>query len=79
MNTVSISQLKASPAKIVSASEDYPVAVEKRNKIKAYLVGKELYEKLLIYIEDYIDKKAIMETDFSEGKDFETIAHELGI
>lgn len=79
MNTVSISQLKTSPAKIISASDDYPIAVEKRNKIKAYLVGKSLYDKLIAYIENFIDEKAVEETDFSKGKDFEAIAKELGI
>jgi PHD/YefM family antitoxin component YafN of YafNO toxin-antitoxin module len=79
MNRVSISQLKSSPAKIISASDEYPVAVEKRNKIKAYLIGKNLYNKLITYIEDFIDKKTVEKTDFSKGKDFDLVAKELGI
>lgn len=79
MNSVSISQLKTNPAKAIMQSDDYPVAVEKRNKVKAYLIGKDLYEKLIAYIEDYIDKKTIEKTDFSKGKDFESVAKELSI
>ena len=79
MNTVSVSQLKSSPAKIISASDDYPIAVKKRNKVEAYLIGKNLYDKLINYVENFIDKKAVEETDFSKGKDFETVAKKLGI
>ena len=79
MNVVSISQLKASPAKILSQAVDYPVAVEKRNKIEAYLLGKNLYEKIVLYIEDFMDKKIVDKTDFSKGEDFEKVARELGI
>ncbi|OGK56057.1 hypothetical protein A3J15_00565 [Candidatus Roizmanbacteria bacterium RIFCSPLOWO2_02_FULL_38_10] len=79
MNTVSISQLKSRPAKIIDRAFDYPIAVEKRNQVKAYLIGKDLYEKLIAYIENYIDNKAIISTDFKKGKDFEDVANELGI
>ena len=79
MDSVSISQLKARPSKAISQSLDYPVAVEKRRKVQAYLVGKDLYEKILSYIEDYIDKKAVEDTDFKKGKDFRAVAEELGI
>lgn len=79
MNTISISQLKIHPSKVISRAGDYPVAIESRNKTKAYLVGKELYEKIVSYIEDYIDRVAIKATDFSKGKDFEEVAEELGI
>ena len=79
MNTISISQLKAAPAKALGKAMDYPLAVEKRNKIEAYLVGKKLFDKIVVYIEDFIDKKAVEKADFSKGKDFETVAEELGI
>ncbi|MFC1726969.1 type II toxin-antitoxin system Phd/YefM family antitoxin [Patescibacteria group bacterium] len=79
MNSVSISQLKARPAKAISQAADYPLAVEKRNQVKAYLVGKELYEKMVAYIEDFIDRSAVAKTDFSKGKDFEKVAKELGL
>lgn len=79
MSSVSISQLKANPSKAISKAFDYPVAVEKRNKVKAYLIGRELYEKITSFVEDYIDKAALKRTDFSKGRDFEEIAKELGI
>ena len=79
MNNVSISQLKINPSRVISQASDYPVAVEKRNQIKAYVIGKELYEKIIAYIEDYLDKLAAKNTDFSKGKDFEKVTKELGL
>jgi prevent-host-death family protein len=79
MSSISISQLKARPSKIIEKALDYPVAIQKRNRIKAYLIGKDLYEKLVSYIENYIDRKAVEETDFAKGKDFEKVAEELDI
>ncbi len=79
MNTVSISQIKINPSKIIAQAEEFPVAVENRNKIKAYLIGKDLYDKLLDYIENVIDKQAIKDADFKKGKDFEVVARKLGI
>lgn len=79
MVRVSISELKTRPSKAISLAQDFPLAVENRNKIKAYLIGKELYEKIVSYIEDYIDKTVVQDTDFSRGRDFEEVAEELGI
>lgn len=79
MTSVSISQLKTKPSKILSLAVDYPVAVGKRNEIKAYLIGKDLYEKLITYLEDLTDQKATRETDFRRGKSFEKVASQLGI
>ncbi|MBU2592537.1 type II toxin-antitoxin system Phd/YefM family antitoxin [Patescibacteria group bacterium] len=79
MNVVSISQLKAHPAGAVNKAADYPLAIQKRNKIVAYLVGKELFEKIVSLIEDVFDRKAIEETDFSKGKAFEKVADQLGL
>lgn len=79
MNTVSISQIKTSPSKIIASADEYPVAIEKRNKIQAYLIGKTLYDKLLAYVENFIDTQAVKTTDFKKGRDFEKVAKELGI
>lgn len=76
---VSISQLKTHPAKMIAQADDYPLVIKNRNQVKAYLLGKALFEKLLFYIEDYIDKKAVMKTDFTRGKDFEAVAQDLGV
>lgn len=79
MTTVSISQLKTNPSQIISQAYDYPVAVEKRNEIKAYLIGRELFEKIALFLEDYMDRKAVEKTDFKKGRDFEKVASELGL
>lgn len=79
MITASISDLKTNPAGIISESLDYPVAIQKRSKTQAYLVGKDIFEKLVAYLEDEIDAKAVKETDFSKGRDFEEIAAEFGL
>lgn len=79
MTTISISQLKANPAAALSSAQDYPLAVQNRNTTQAYLIGKSLFEKLVLYLEDVEDRKIIKETDFSKGRDFEDFAKELGI
>lgn len=79
MTSVSITQLKTSPAKVIAAAADYPVAIQNRNDTQAYIVGKKLFEKLERYAEDYIDKRAIESTDFSKGEDLEQVVKELGL
>lgn len=79
MTTISVSELKANPAAAINQALDYPLAVLSRSKVKAYLVGKDLFEKLLDYLEDMADRKVIAKTDFSKGRDFEEVAKELGL
>lgn len=67
------------PSKAMLEATDYPVAIEKRSDIKAYLVGKDLYEKMIAYLEDYIDINAVRAADFCKGKDFGKIARKLSI
>lgn len=79
MNTVSISQLKMRPAHVIAQAVDYPVAIQSRNKTKAYMIGQQLYEKFIAYIEDSIDAQTVQETDFKKGKNFDRVAAALGI
>lgn len=79
MNSISISQLKINPSKAIQEALDFPLAVENRNKIEAYLVGKDLYEKIASYVEDLVDHKAVVDTDFTKGRDFEKVASELNL
>jgi len=79
MINVSISDLKTNPASIILQSVEYPVAIQKRSKTQAYLVGKDIFEKLVTHLEDQVDKEAIGQTDFSKGRDFEEVAAELGL
>ena len=77
--TISISQLKVHPSKAISKAEDYPVVIKSRNQVKAYLMGKEFFEKIISYIENYVDKRTVRETDFRMGRDFEEVAKKLNI
>lgn len=79
MTTISISQLKLNPAAAISGAQDYPLAVQNRNTTKAYLVGKSLFEKLVTFLEDTEDKRAIKSINLKDKKDFEEFASELGI
>ena len=73
MTTVSISQLKINPSAVFSSAEDYPVAVQKRNKTAGYVVGKAMFEKLVEFVEDSIDRKAIEEADYKHGTPLEDL------
>lgn len=79
MISISVSQLKTNPSAAILQSLDYPLAIESRNKVKAYLIGKDLYEKIVSFVEDYIDTSAVEKTDFSKGRDFEEVVKNLGI
>jgi PHD/YefM family antitoxin component YafN of YafNO toxin-antitoxin module len=79
MTSISISQLKVNPSKAISSADDYPVAIEKHNKVAAYLLGKDLFNDFIEYIENKVDTKSVKDTDFSKGTDFEEFAKELGI
>lgn len=79
MKTVSISQLKIHPAQVLAQATDYPIAVQSRNSVKAYLVGRAMYEKLVEIIEDLVDTAAVKRTNFRKGKKFEDVAADLGV
>ncbi|MBI4066101.1 type II toxin-antitoxin system Phd/YefM family antitoxin [Candidatus Gottesmanbacteria bacterium] len=79
MNTTTISQLKMNPSAVIAQAADYPVAVANRNTVTAYVVGKQLFERLTAYLEDRLDGAAVASADFSKGKDFEKVARDLGI
>lgn len=83
MDTIplSISDLKANPAKAIAQADDYPVAIASRNKVKAYLLGKDIFEKVIEFLEDWEDivaaKNALAHRE--KGRDFEEVAKELGL
>lgn len=74
-----ISQLKMNPSAIIAQATDYPVAVENRNKVAAYLVGKQLFETIIEHLEDRLDASLVAKADFTKGRDFEDVARDLGI
>lgn len=79
MTTITVSELKINPSAAIRRATDYPVAVENRNEITAYLVGKQLFERFLAYLEDREDRAVVEQADFSKGKDFEDVVRSLGI
>ncbi len=79
MTSLSITQLKVNPAKAILASGDYPVAIENRGEVEAYLVGKDLFERLERYVEEFVDKRVVDSADYSSAEDFEEFAKKLGI
>lgn len=79
MTNISISKLKENPSKAIALADDYPVAILKRNKIEAYLIKKDFYEKMVDYFEDIIDARALQEYDPSEGILLEDALKELGL
>lgn len=79
MTQVSISELKKNPSAVLAGAEDYPVAILKRNKTAGYVVGKEIFEKLVEFVEDYVDRKAVEEADYKHGTPLEDLIEELGL
>lgn len=77
--SISVSQLKINPAQAIRDASDAPIAIQKRNKTEAYLVGKDLFDAIVSYIEDFIDRTAVKQSDFSKGREFESVARELGL
>jgi antitoxin StbD len=59
--TVSITELKANPNKVLAESEGAPVAVLSRNSPKAYFVPADLYHEMLEIIEDQYWNELIKE------------------
>jgi len=79
MNSISISQLKVNPSHFILQANEYPIPIEKRNKVTAYLIGSSLFEKIVAYLEEKEDKAAIKTADYKKGKKFEDLAAELNI
>ncbi len=79
MTTISISQLKINPSSVIAQAADYPVMVENRNKVQAYLVGKTLFEKIIALLEEKEDVAAVKNTDFSKSRNFDDVTQELGL
>ncbi len=79
MASVSISQLKMNPSAVFSSAEDYPVAVQKRNKTTGYIVSKAMFEKMVEFVEDALDREVIEKTDFSKGTNLDDVLEELGL
>lgn len=79
MTTATISQVKVNPMAVFNKAVDFPIQIKNREKITGYYLDKDLFEKIIEYLEDIEDTKVINKTDFSKGTDFEEFAKELGI
>lgn len=82
MTSVSISDFKKNPSSVLLAAGDYPVAVQNRSKTAGYVVGTAMFEKLVSFVEDYIDKKAaksLTKKDYKNAVPLEDLAKELGL
>lgn len=79
MTNISVTQLKTNPAKVIDAASDAPVAITRRNKTTGYVVGKDIFEKLVSFVEDYLDKKALKEADYKKGTPLDEVVKELGL
>lgn len=51
--SVSISELKKNPSRIINQSEGAPVAVLNHNKPSAYIIPADVFEALMEKLEDY--------------------------
>lgn len=77
MTSISITNLKANPSSAISASFDYPVAIKNRDKIQSYLIGKGLFERMVSFIEDRIDSKAVEEADYKNAVGLDDVIKDL--
>lgn len=79
MTTATISQVKINPMAVFNSAIDFPVQIQNRNKTAGYFVGKDLFEKMIEYMEDMEDKKVIDSINLDDKSDFEEFAKSLGI
>ena len=59
--SASITELKKSPRKLLNEAKDDAIAILNHNVPTAYLVSKELYEKMIDIIDDYYLSKTVNE------------------
>lgn len=61
--SVSISDLKKNPSRIINESEGAPVAILNHNKPSAYLIPAEAFEALMEKLEDYELSQVVKERE----------------
>ncbi len=59
--TVSVTELKRNFANVIKQADESPVAILNHNRPEAYLLPAAHYERLLAYLEDIEDQKALQE------------------
>lgn len=61
--SVSISDLKKNPSRIINESEGSPVAILNHNRPSAYLIPAEAFETLMEKLEDYELSRVVKERE----------------
>jgi len=61
--SVSISDLKKNPSRIINQSEGAPVAILNHNKPSAYLIPADAFEALMERLEDYELSRVVQERE----------------
>ena len=61
--SVSISDLKKNPSRIINEAEGAPVAILNHNKPSAYIIPAEAFEALMEKFEDYELSRLVMERE----------------
>ena len=67
------------PAAVFAGAQDYPVAIDSRNKVTGYVVGKKLFEKMVEWMENQEDVMTVRQSEFPKGKKAEDLLAELGL
>ncbi len=57
--SASISELKKSPSSLIEKAGTEAIAILNHNKVSAYLVPSQTYEKLMAIVDDYLLSKEI--------------------
>lgn len=77
MTTVSISKFKSNPMAVITSAGDYPIQIQNRSKIAGYFVGKDLFGRMVNFMEDIEDGRAIESADYKNGTSLEDLEKEL--
>ncbi len=65
--SVSISDLKKNPSRIINQSEGAPVAILNHNKPSAYIIPADAFEALMERLEDYELSRVVREREHESG------------
>ena len=66
--SVSISDLKKNPTRIINQSEGQPVAILNHNKPSAYLIPADAFETLMEKLEDYELSRVVKEREHEPSR-----------
>ena len=79
MDAISVSQLKTNPSGAIGLAADYPLSIKNKGQTTAYLIGNQLFNKIIAYLENVSDKKTVQETNFGKGRNLVVVGYLVGI